>query len=104
MAFGQVRPRSGPQNVVIQRRVGLGRWIVEASLRLVPTGSGAPPRIGFPTDADGFFQRQLTFRPGETYRTVWTAGDRVTRLSHEVTAGAPRLVLGDLGVLVRPPG
>ena len=100
VAFGQVRPRSGPQNVVIQRRVGL-RWILDASLRVLATGTLAPPRTGFPTDADGFFQRQLPFRPGQTYRAVWMAGDRLARVSQEVTVTAPRLVLGGVAGLVR---
>jgi hypothetical protein len=100
VAFGQVRPGSGPQAVVIQRRVGL-RWIVDASLRLLATGSIAPARTGFATEPDGFFQRQLPYRPGGTYRAIWTRGDRLARLSQEVTVGAPRLLLSGLGELAR---
>ncbi len=104
VAFGQVRPRSGPHNVAIQRRVAPGRWIVESSFRLL-RGALQPPACNeFPTDADGFFQRQLPLRGGGTYRFAWTAGDRLVRLSQEVTVGAPRLVSGGLGAVVRGPG
>jgi hypothetical protein len=101
VVFGQVRPGSGPQNVVIQRRLGL-RWIMDASLKLLTNGALAPARTGFATDADGFFQRQLPFRPGQTYRAIWMAGSGLARVSQAVTVGAPRLVAGGLGQLARP--
>jgi hypothetical protein len=104
VAFGQVRPRSGPQNVVIQRRVGPGRWIVERSLGLLRGGLAAPACNEFPTDEDGFFQRRLPLSRGGTYRFAWTGGDRLVRLSQEVTVGAPRLVLGGIAGLARGPG
>jgi hypothetical protein len=101
VAFGQVRPGLGEQTVVIQRRVGL-RWIVDASLRLLATGTLGPARTGFATDADGFFHRQLSYRPDGTYRAIWMRGERLARLSQEVTVGAPRMVLGGLSELARP--
>ncbi|HEV2724325.1 MAG TPA: hypothetical protein VGV10_06800 [Thermoleophilaceae bacterium] len=102
VAFGQVRPRSGAQNVVIQRLGAPGRWIVEASLGLL--APDAPPRTGFPTDADGFFLRRLPFRPGETYRAVWLAGDRLTRVSQEIRVGTPRPLVDGIGELIRTSG
>ncbi len=102
VAFGQVRPRPGAQNVVIQRRGALGRWIVEASLGLL--APGAPPRTGFATDPDGFFLRRLPFRPGETYRAIWLAGDRLTRVSQEVRVGTPRRLGSGIAELTRAPG
>ena len=102
--FGQVRPRSGPQSVLIQRRIGPGRWVVERSLRLLRGTLRAPACTEFPTDADGFFARRLPPLAGGTYRFAWTAGERVVRLSQEVTVGAPRLVLGGIAALERGPG
>ena len=104
VAFGQVRPRSGMQNVAIQRRDHLGRWILEASLRLLPVGALGPARTGFPTHADGTFLRPLPYRPGGNYRAVWLSGDRVTRVSQEITAGAPRRLLEGIGGLTRGSG
>ena len=93
VAFGQVRPGPGLQNVVIQRRDHLGRWIVEASLRLLSGRPLGPARTGFPTHADGTFLRELPYRAGGTYRAVWLRGDRLTRVSQEITVGAPRTLL-----------
>jgi hypothetical protein len=101
VAFGQVRPRSGLQNVVIQRRDHLGRWLVEASLRLLSGGAVGPAHTGFPTHSDGTFLRQLTYRPGGTYRAVWLRGDRLTRVSQEITVGAPRRLLEGISGLAR---
>ena len=102
VAFGQVRPRRGPQHVVIQRREGLGRWVVETSLGLLASGKAGEACGDFLTDADGFFQRRLPLRPGGVYRAVWMGGDRLARFSEAVTATGPRLVLGGLGELTRP--
>ena len=104
VAFGQVRPGSRPQRVLIQRRLGPGRWIVESSLRLLRAGLRAPACNEFPTGPDGFFQRRLPVRGGGTYRFAWTDGDRLVRFSQEVTVGAPRLLVGGLGAVVRGPG
>ena len=104
VAFGQVRPRAGPHHVVIERRTGLGRWIVESSLELLNADTFATPCNDFTTDADGFFSRMLPYRPGSLYRAVWTRGDRVVRFSQEVAAGAPDLVVGQVTELARPAG
>jgi hypothetical protein len=104
VVFGQVRPRRGPQRVLLQRRLGPGRWIVERSLGLLRGGLRAPACNEFPTDQDGFFQRVLPPLPGGTYRFAWTAGERLVRLSHEVTVGSPRLVTGGIATLTRGAG
>jgi len=104
VAFGQVRPRSGPHHVLIERRTGLGRWIVEASLRLLSTGTVAPACNDFTTDPDGFFQRRLAYRPGAVYRAVWMAGDRLARFSQEVAVGTPERAVDQITELARPPG
>ncbi|MGI8945240.1 MAG: hypothetical protein ACR2GL_03255 [Thermoleophilaceae bacterium] len=101
--FGQVRPRAGPQHVMIQRRAGLGRWIAETSLGLLGGGVGGPACSEFPTDPDGFFMRRVPYREGETYRIVWMAGDRLTRLSGEITAGPSRLLVDGIDALARRP-
>ena len=104
VAFGQVRPRAGPQRVLIQRRVAPGRWLVEASLRLLG-GTGPNLACGeFTTDDQGFFQRRLPFRGPGVYRAVWRASSALVQYSQEILISQPRRVLGGVDSLTRGSG
>ena len=59
MLWGQVRPRSGPQPYLLQRR-RRGRW--------VPIGS-----VGV-TGREGFFAREVFAGPGSRFR-IWSLLD-----------------------------
>jgi hypothetical protein len=103
VAFGQVRPLSGLLRVTIERLDPGRGWISEPSLAAIwtPGGEGCGD---FSTDEDGFYGRRMAYRPGATYRAVWTRPDGVADLSPTVTTGPLRAVPGGaVGALAPPP-
>ena len=88
IAFGQVRPRSGPQWMEIQRRDARGRWRREDSAAASITS--AAERCGsFATDSQGFYVRRLSFRGPGAYRAVWRQLEGGTNYSPSISVGAP---------------
>jgi len=89
IAFGQVRPRRGPQWIEIQRRGPRGRWTSEASAA-TPSTDPAEGCGSFATDAEGFYVRRLSARGPAAYRAVWRRLEGGTEPSPAITVEAPR--------------
>lgn len=92
LAFGQVRPGTGPQKVQIEAQGGDGVW------REVPSLPPADQRDGrscpaenaqFLTDDHGFYLRALPYNGVVSYRARWTRPDGGTEYAPPVAVGVP---------------
>ena len=103
MAFGQVRPGTGPRQMVIEVLSPDGAWVATPSL---PVRHASPDEdcATFASDPQGFFNRFIRLRDGgHTLRAVWQRLDGPPVISQPVTVTAERAP-GRIGSLLRPEG
>jgi hypothetical protein len=92
LAWGQVRPESGPQSVALEVQRPDGTW------HAVPSVPGDPNPDGrncpaqneqFLTDENGFYLRYLPYQGIVSYRSRWMRPDGGTDYAPPVTVGVP---------------
>jgi hypothetical protein len=93
VAWGQVRPGAGSQQVELEVQGGDGVWRGVPSL---PAGPGRGDGRDCPgedqqflTDSDGFYLRALPYRGVLAYRARWLRPDGKTEYAPPVTVGVP---------------
>ena len=103
VAFGQVRPGSGPRPMAIEVLSPDGTWVATSSL---PVRNATPDQdcASFATDPQGFFNRFIQLRDGgHTLRAVWQRLDAPAVISQPVRVTTERAP-GRIGSLLRPEG
>jgi len=98
VAFGQVRPLSGPQRVTIQRRDDTDGWVAESN----GSTAGDERSVDFSTDRQGFYGRRLVFRAGATYRALWSRPGGGSQASPAVRIGPTQPLFGGDPLPLRP--
>ncbi|MEA2423805.1 MAG: hypothetical protein QOH13_215 [Thermoleophilaceae bacterium] len=92
LAWGQVRPGSGPQSVALEVQHSDGTWSTIPSLPAAPKGDGrsCPAQDDqFLTDENGFYLRLLPYQGVIAYRARWMRPDGGADYAPPVTVGAP---------------
>jgi hypothetical protein len=91
LAFGQVRPGSGPQRVEIELQGQDGVWRPVESLAARPPDDGkcGEQSTEFLTDGDGFYLRALPYHGALAYRPRWVREDGTADYGVPVTVGVP---------------
>lgn len=91
VAFGQVRPPDGAQQVRIETLWSDGRWRPVRSLETRPAATD-PTCAGsetFMTDEEGFFLRLVPYEGELSYRARWIKADGSSEHGVPVTVGRP---------------
>ena len=102
LAFGQVRPGTGPRQMTIEL-LSDGNWVPTASLPVKRTAPDEDCQT-FASDPQGFFRRFVGLRDGgQTLRAVWQRLDGPPVISQPVTVSSERPP-GPIGTLLRPEG
>jgi Cellulase (glycosyl hydrolase family 5) len=92
LAWGQVRPGSGPQSVALEAQRGDGSWHTIPSLPATSKGDGrsCPAEDDqFLTDESGFYLRLLPYQGFVAYRARWMRPDGGADYAPPVTVGLP---------------
>ena len=102
LAFGQVRPGTGPHQLVIEVLTeGTWRQMASVPVRSPAGGEDCP---SFASDTHGFFERFVPLAGGNhTLRAVWQRLDVPPVISHPVEVGVDKPP-SPIGSLLRPSG